>query len=128
MTEFLLLAGSFLIEILLPSLVEIVLEVLVWFFPQGIERADKLPLWMLLGALLGWLSTYVLPYQVIGDTWALALNVMVAPIVCGFLIHMIGNNREKRKKVRFRFENFWGGALFSLGFIICRLFILHLDN
>lgn len=128
MIEFLLVAGSFLIEVLLPSLVEILLEVLIWVFPKGVERADKLPLWTLLGGLLGWLSTFFIPYQVFGDTWAIALNVMAAPPLCGLIIHLIGNRREKRGRKRFRFENFWGGTLFTLGFVVCRLFALHLSN
>lgn len=120
----LIIIGSFLIEILIPVVIEIFIEIAVWFWPQGFKKYDWLSLWALCGGILGWATTLFLPYQVLGDSWAFALHVMISPLVCGIIIHQIGNSRQRRNKVRFRFESFWGGALFCLTFILIRLFFL----
>ena len=126
--DWILLIGSFFLEVIIPLVVEVLIEVGVWFYPQGFKKYDWLSLWTLCGALLGWLSSLILSYQVIGDNWAYGLHIMAGPLFCGLIIHQIGNSRQRRGKVRFRFESFWGGALFSFGFILSRLFFLSMQS
>lgn len=118
---------SFLAEILFEFVIQFVLEVLVEMGAHGLKR-DRSPLhpaisiaiYVLLGALLGWISYLFFPQHLISHPYIRVVNLVITPIAVGMALGAIGAWRAKRGTELVRLDKFAYGYAFALAFALVR--------
>jgi len=76
--------------------------------------------YFLFGAALGALSLFLLPESFISSDGLRWLNLIVTPVVLGFIMAMIGKARTRKGKDTVRIERFVFGYLFAFGLALIR--------
>lgn len=118
------------LEIIGELLVQLVAEALVQLgFRALAEPLSRPPNpWLaalgyfLFGAILGGISLWPFPGNLVPEPWRLA-NLIVTPIVVGAIIATMGAWRARRGQVVLRIDRFAYGYLFALAFAIVRFFL-----
>ena len=113
-------------ECLLSLVCEVFVEVGVHTFREPFHRPGSAAIgYALIGAFVGGISVLILPALLIGDPAARRANLLVSPIVAGFLMMGIGAYRSRPGESLIRFDTFGNGAIFSLALASVRLMFGH---
>lgn len=118
---------SFLVELLLEFVLQLVLETLVEVGAHAFKRGRS-PLhpaaaaigYVFLGGLLGAVSCAVFPQHVFSHAYATAANLILTPIAVGLAMGVLGAWRARRGKDRVRLDTFAYGYAFALAFALAR--------
>jgi len=76
--------------------------------------------YVLYGAIAGGLSLLI-PKLFTVQIWLRLLNLVVTPIVCGYIMAKVGQIREQRGQKVIRIDTFLYGYLFALSMAVVRL-------
>ena len=79
---------------------------------------------LLLGGLVGGLTTWALPNRLFGAPLLPGASLVLSPLVNGALMHAIGAWRVRNAQEQPFMATFWGGALFAFGFATMRLLLV----
>jgi len=119
---------SFLIEFLLVILYEVFAQML---FELGVhsvaEPFQKKPSpilafigYIILGAISGFLSIFLFKNSFIHDTTLQVLNLIITPLVVGFLMSLLGKARAKKGLELIRLDKFSYGFAFAFSMAFVR--------
>ena len=131
-----LLAGLalFIVETLIPIVVEVALGLILEVFPELPEgsskrarRISKFCFVVVVGALLGWVSTLFLPSLLLKTPALQLLNLFVSPILAGFLVERISMFFLRGEREHLRFGDFWTYFWFTLAFLAMRVEVYYKD-
>ena len=75
----------------------------------------------LAGALLGYVSAYLLPFKLLPYSWLRLLNLVIAPIAGGYVANAIATHRAKADPLIEPKVHFWNAFSFILPFALLRL-------
>lgn len=111
-------------------LVQMVLEAVAEVFGHRVRRSLGRPRpvppalaatgYLVLGALAGSLSLWLLPTLFIEAQWLRLLNLLLTPLAAGLIMERIGAWRRARDKDVIRIETFAYGFLFALAMAVVR--------
>ena len=76
--------------------------------------------YLLLGALFGALSLWVLPHHLTRDGWPRLLNLVFTPVLAGLAMTLLGRWRARRGDPVLRIDRFACGYLFALAVAVVR--------
>jgi len=76
--------------------------------------------WLTLGAILGGLSLLVLPNLLLRNNSLAVANLIVTPIIAGFVMWRVGKYFRKKQKPMVRLATFFYGYLFAFAFALVR--------
>jgi len=90
-------------------------------------RKDRNPIvttigYLILGVVFGFLVTWIIPDSQIESYNLRILNLLIAPILAGAVMAIIGKMRSKRGQELIRLDTFGYGYTFALGFALIRFF------
>lgn len=74
----------------------------------------------LFGAIIGAISLWALPSPIISTHWLRVVNLIVTPVVAGFLMERLGAWRERNHPTRERLNRFAYGYVFALSMAVVR--------
>ncbi|MES2208386.1 MAG: hypothetical protein V4525_16515 [Pseudomonadota bacterium] len=121
MFEFLLeLLGEFLLQMILEILFEMGLHTLKEPFHKDPSPIVATIGYMMLGAISGGLSLFVLPALVVTSTKMRIVNLLVTPIIAGFFMSVVGSWRRRRGQNSLRIDKFAYGYVFALSCALIR--------
>lgn len=75
----------------------------------------------LAGALLGYVSAYLLPFKLLPYSWFRLLNLVIAPVAGGYVAKAIATHRAKTDPLIEPKVHFWNAFSFILPFALLRL-------
>ncbi len=75
--------------------------------------------YLLYGAIVGGLSL-LLPRMFVAPWWLRLLNLVVTPVICGFIMGKLGQIRERRGDKPMRIDTFTYGYIFALAMAVVR--------
>lgn len=121
-----------LVETIIPLVVEIIFGLLVEVLPyipgtnrKSVRRPLQLFVVLLIGGLCGWASSMIMPSLLLQDSTLQILNLLISPILAGFLANKLAEALLSRKRDRVRFGSFWVYFWFTLGFLAMRTGVFH---
>ena len=118
--------AQFIFELIFQFLFELLADTVWRRLPEPVRAAVKLVAAAAFAALLGFLSTLVLPEPFITSrAWAI-VHLVVGPVLVAWAMARIGRAMEKREKHRTSLERFGYGWLFAFSFTLTRFLLLHL--
>jgi hypothetical protein len=88
--------------------------------PESTSGSDQV-VFALAGALLGYVSAYLLPLKLLPYSWLRLLNLVVAPIAGGYVAKAIAIYRGKADPLIEPQVHFWNAFSFILPFALLRL-------
>ena len=110
-------------EFLLQFFVEALLELGMHSLAEPIRRPPNAWLaafgYAIVGGILGAVSLYVLPENLVPAPWRI-VNLVVTPLAVGFLMAAIGVLRGRRGEPVLRIDRFSYGFLFALSLALVR--------
>ena len=113
-------------ECLLTLVCEGLVEVGLHTFREPFHRRGSAAIsYALIGAIAGGISLFILPTLLIGDPAARSDNLLVSPILAGFLLMGIRAFRSPVGESFMRLDAFRNGALFALSLAFVRLMLGH---
>ncbi len=93
--------------------------------PAGpLERALTLLLIAGLGAFFAFLFSWLLPERMLPATAWPGVSLVVAPLLGGGAMHLMGRWRRSRGDEPSPMATFWGGAIFALGMAATRFWMV----
>ena len=121
-TWLLQLVGEILVQILAEAIAELLGHVVRMVFRQlkPIHAWLAILGYTLLGAASGGLSLLVAPELFIHTPWIRVANLVVTPIVCGWVMSCLGSWRRRQHKEAIRLESFAYGFVFAFGMAAVR--------
>jgi hypothetical protein len=112
---------------------ELILQILIylpfewprsWRRAEGEDRRESGCAWgilyLLLGALVGWLSVLLFPYVFLPYLWLRVANLIAAPLACGWTSYAFARWRQARGAKTDPAAHFFSGLLFALAFVVAR--------
>jgi hypothetical protein len=127
--EILSVIFGFLLEALLEILTQALFEVLAEIGLRSLAEPFRGPGpinpilagigYCLFGAAAGFLSL-LLPKLFVVPAWLRVLNLIITPLVCGFIMAKVGQIRERRGDKPMRIDTFLYGFLFALAMAVVR--------
>ena len=123
MEELLVLLVQFFFEMLLNVLANLPFDALFRHpkTPDAQHAALKSIAWILLGALLGWLSTWIFPHTLISLPALRLLNVVISPVVAALLSQAVAARRSRANPNISPRHHFWYAFWFTLALVLVRL-------
>lgn len=129
---------------------EIVIEALVWFLVEVVgsvigelllelgfetlaspflKERDSNPIlaaigFVLLGALLGWVTTWSYPNRLIANPPVPGASLVLIPLLSGAAMQWFGAHQRKQKRETSWLATFWGGALLAFACALTRFILL----
>jgi hypothetical protein len=88
--------------------------------PEREQLAGLCLLWLIGGGLLGFVSLLVFDYTLLRLPALRFANLLVSPLLSGFLAQSIAARRAKRNPLLIPGNHFWYGFWFSLGIALVR--------
>ncbi|WP_415840409.1 hypothetical protein [Roseateles saccharophilus] len=88
----------------------------VWFAVLG---------YLVLGALFGALSLWLLPHHLTRDGWPRLVNLVFTPVAAGLAMTLLGHWRARRGDPVLRIDRFACGYLFALAMAVVRFNFAH---
>lgn len=76
--------------------------------------------YLLLGALFGGLSLWLLPHPLTRDGWPRLANLVITPVLAGLAMTLLGLWRARRGDPVLRIDRFACGYLFALAVAVVR--------
>jgi hypothetical protein len=73
------------------------------------------------GAILGYLSAYLLPFKLLPYSWLRLVNLIIAPLVGGYVAKTIAAHRAKDDAFIEPKVHFWNAFWFILSFLLLRI-------
>jgi hypothetical protein len=73
------------------------------------------------GAVLGYVSAYVVPFRLLPFSWLRLLNLVVAPVLGGYVAKAIATYRARDDMLIEPKVHFWNAFWFILAFALLRL-------
>lgn len=118
---------EFLLELLGELLIQIVVECLVELGIHSIGEPLRKPPnpWIaaigyaLFGAIIGGLSLFVVPHNLMPEAWRVA-NIVLTPLAAGLAMMAMGRWRARRGDTRLRIDRFGYAYLFALAMALVR--------
>lgn len=80
---------------------------------------------LLYGAILGGISTWIIPYRLFNLNIVNGLSIFISPLVTGLIMKVWGGWRESNGKYISHISTFWGGAIFAFGTALTRWLLLR---
>jgi hypothetical protein len=124
MEEVLLALAQFLIETLFPILLELIIQLIVNWWPTDTE-ADAHVLLIFAGCLLGAISGLFLPSPFANHIGVQALAMVFGPILAALSAARLTEARERQGKSRLSVITGWRVYSFSFAFLLARSAVLH---
>ena len=87
---------------------------------ESSSRGEQI-VFALAGALLGYVSAYLLPFKLLPYSWLRLLNLVVAPVAGGYVAKAIATHRAKADPLIEPKVHFWNAFSFILPFALLRL-------
>lgn len=115
-----------LLEFILSGFFDVLLELLSHGFGSSKDaRGRSHPVigavaLLLLGGAAGGLTSWVLPTRLLSRPTVPGASMVVSPLLNGALMHYYGSWQARHHGRSSAIANFWGGALFALGFAVVR--------
>jgi hypothetical protein len=119
--------------VVLQVLGELILQVLIYLpfeWPRSFSRRHREDrgesgcgwgaLYLLLGALIGWLSVLIFPHVLLPYPWLRIANLIAAPLACGWISYALARWRQSRGLRAEPGAHFFSGLLFALAFVVTR--------
>jgi hypothetical protein len=122
------LLGTLLWELLIQAIGEFIAEAGLGSMQHGLSsRRQRNPVvtamgLMLLGAILGGVSVWLLPERFSDPGMFRGISLVVGPIVLGFMMDRWGRFRRSRGHQTTGLATFHGGAAFAFGVAVVRFF------
>jgi hypothetical protein len=117
--------AQFFFELVFQFLFELFADSVWRRLPEPARAAVKLVAAAAFAALLGFLSTLILPEPFITSrAWAI-VHLVVGPLLVAWAMALIGRHFEKRDRRRTSLERFGYGWLFAFAFTLTRFLLLH---
>lgn len=116
---------QFVYEMLLQSIFEVLAEVGLRSLSEPFRSSEPVnPIlagigYFLYGAIAGGLSLFI-PKMLTVPEWLRIVNLIVAPVACGFIMAKVGQFREHRGDRPIRIDTFMFGYLFALAMAVVR--------
>ena|SRR5256885_11300662 len=88
--------------------------------PESSSGGDQI-VFALAGAVLGYVSAYILPFKLLPYSWLRLLNLAIAPIAGGYVAKVIATHRAKGDPLIEPKVHFWNAFSFILPFALLRL-------
>jgi hypothetical protein len=79
---------------------------------------------LLLGALIGGLTSLVLPNRVFDFHTPAGISLIVSPLITGLVMEFYGRWSDARGRPGSSFATWWGGALFAFGMAAARFYFV----
>lgn len=127
--EILFAIFGFLLEGLFEILAQVVFEVAAEIGLRSLVEPFRKPRpinpvlasigYALYGAIAGGLSL-LLPRVFIAPLWLRILNLIVTPVVCGFVMAKMGKIRDRREEEIMKIDTFFYGYIFALAMALIR--------
>jgi hypothetical protein len=118
-------------ELLAELLIQVIGESLVDVGVQRVRRESggTRPMlaalgWGALGASVGLVSGWLVPYRAMSWTFAPLWSLIVAPLVSGMALHGFGVWRRRRGHTTSQLATFHGGAVCAFGYGLARHLVL----
>jgi uncharacterized membrane protein YeaQ/YmgE (transglycosylase-associated protein family) len=115
---------EFLAEVLLQVFGEVLAEVGLRSLAAPFRKQPAVWLsvlgYLALGALAGALSLWLMPNHLTRDGWPRLLNLVLAPVVAGLAMSVVGHWRARRGDAVLRIDRFAYGYLFALAMAVVR--------
>ena len=126
---------DFLLELLLEALVQAVGEIIVelgWASLRHAVRSKRRPNpvlavlgWAVIGGGCGAISALIFPHRVLPWHGRAGISVILAPLLTGAVMKIVGDRRRAAGKETTALATFWGGAVFAFALSAVRLWLVH---
>ena len=133
--EILVHLATLAIQFLLEMLVEGAFELVITFGWESLghaigRRQPAHPVlgcagWVMIGVASGGVSAYVMPDPLIPTGRFRGISLILAPLVTGTIMKIIGERRREQLKPVRVLATFWGGSAFALAFSLTRFLLLR---
>jgi hypothetical protein len=124
-----------LIELLFELLAQVVVEFTVTLGWESLGHALRstrkanpvlaLLGWAIIGAGCGALSAVLFPQRLLPQSRVPGVSLVVAPLVTGSLMKMVGDRRREAGKDATILATFWGGAVFAFTLSMARALLVR---
>ena len=117
---------GFIVEVIIPVVGELAFELLLHSLGQPfVSRERRNPVfagigYFLLGLILGGLSVLVFPRSFIRSERFHGINLLITPLVAGFVMGAVGRWRARHGETLLRLDSFVYGFLFAFAMALVR--------
>ena len=121
MEELIAVIIQIVVEVVFEALWSLPVDLFIWGYEEDRpEKARRCSLFGV-GCALGWASAFLLPQTVLHHGWSRIANIVIAPLLAGWLATVIARWLvEKREKDASPERQFWRAFWFTLGFSLLR--------
>lgn len=114
-----------LVEVLLGPLLELLFRAIGLSIGSAFSVFDKQIRWLSLvvGAACGGVSLAFFRHSLLPSTEWKILNLVVTPFLAGWMMHALGQGRERRGDEPLPVDRFLCGYLFTLSYLLVRQFV-----
>lgn len=81
--------------------------------------------WAIIGAICGAISAVLLPQRLLPRSRIPGMSLVVAPLLTGGLMKMVGDRRREAGKDTTILATFWGGAIFAFALSAARALLVR---